>query len=145
MSYLTSFSRIFYLVDKFMVEVGHLQLTQTSCCLIDVSATKVLFEQQNDLLRQVLDRADAATNAPDVVQPHEAVLHGEERRGALQRTLGLLVFHVALVGLEELWRDAIISDRTSNKVSQDVGRVRRVQNQVRQLTQQIVKSCRKKD
>ena len=66
------------------------------------------------------------------------MLHGEEGRGSLQRALGLRVLHVALVGLEELWRNAIVGDGARHKVAQHVGRVRSVQDQVRQLTHQVV-------
>jgi len=61
------------------------------------------------------------------------VLHGEEGGGSLQCHLGLLILHVALIGLEELGRDAVVGNSSSHEVAQDVRGFRGVQDQVREL------------
>lgn len=41
-----------YLIDKLVVEVGHLELSQASLCLIAVSRQEILLQQQVHLLAQ---------------------------------------------------------------------------------------------
>ncbi len=65
-------------------------------------------------------------------------------RKYLQSTLCFYILDMALVGFEELWRYAIVGDRTGHKITQDVRRVGGVQDQVGQLTEQEIKCWNEK-
>lgn len=78
------------------MEVGHLQLLEAEVGLLYITGAEVLLEQEHDLLDEVLDGANPAADAPDVVQPHQPVLHRQQGVGLAERLLGDLVLHVAL-------------------------------------------------
>ena len=57
-----------HLIHQFMVKVGHLQFSKAPGCLINVTRAEVLLEQENYLFDQVLDRAQAPADPPNIVQ-----------------------------------------------------------------------------
>ena len=62
------FFAISYLIHQFMVKVGHLEFSKAPGCLINVTRAEVLLEQENNLFDQVLDRAQAPADPPNIVQ-----------------------------------------------------------------------------
>ena len=66
---LVFFFAISYLIHQFMVKVGHLEFSKAPGCLINVTRAEVLLEQENNLFDQVLDRAQAPADPPNIVQP----------------------------------------------------------------------------
>ena len=67
--FLAFFLAISYLIHQFMVKVGHLEFSKAPGCLINVTRAEVLLEQENNLFDQVLDRAQAPADPPNIVQP----------------------------------------------------------------------------
>lgn len=143
---LTSSSRTetTYLVDQLVVEVRHLQLLDRALGLLEITRQQVLLQQDRHLAGKRLHGSERPSDAPHVVQVAPALVQREQTASARQRFPGRRAqrgrvragFHVE----RELGRDAVVGDGPGDKVAQDVGRLGRVQDQVRHVFQQRVET-----
>ena len=69
---------------QFMMEMRHFQFNEAPFGLFDIIAGQELVQEEVNFFHEVLDGPSAPTYAPHGVQPHQAVLHGQQRLGPVQ-------------------------------------------------------------